>query len=742
MKRTLTALAFLCLPFLSAAQNQPAPADFNLDFEKKNPGQKLPDKWMQWGTNYQVVTDSTEKHNGKNSVLLKAPDPIPNGTFGSVASTIPAQYMGKEIELRGYLKFRNVTSGWVGLMLRIDGKAGTLQFNNMQEKAINGTSDWKQYSIKLPYSSSAAKIHIGALLAGPGELWTDDLELFIDGKPFYEAPVRKPLAAELDKEFDKGSNVVLDKLTPALTQDLSDLGRLWGFLKYYHPAVKSGNHNWDYELFRILPQLTSAKSKAEKEKILYQWIKKLGPVNPGSAQPIPETAVLKPTLNWLSNPAIGKEMQALLDTIKNAKKTHESYYISMYPDVGNPEFKNENPYPQMQYSDAGYRLLSLFRYWNMIEYFFPYKSLIKEDWQAVLTEFIPKFINATDETSYKLTTLELIGRVKDTHANIYNQQGALNKFFGEKYAPAQLTFIENKPVVTDYYNAALGEKSGLKIGDIVEKINGKSIAQLIKEKLPHSPASNYPTQLRVLSSNLLRTNDTTISVSIRRNNKVQDLVVPAFGTDKINIYANFNKADTCFKMLSPDIAYLYPGKWKNTYMSKLTPEISKSKGLIIDMRCYPSDFMVFSFGPYLLPEAKPFVKFTMGSFHTPGMFTFGRNISIGSANPNYYKGKIILIVNESSQSQAEYTSMTFKTAPNITVIGSTTAGADGNISSIVLPGNIYTGISGVGIYYPDGKETQQVGIVPDLQVTPTIQGIISGKDELLEKAVQLLTDSK
>ena len=160
------------------------------------------------------------------------------------------------------------------------------------------------------------------------------------------------------------------------------------------------------------------------------------------------------------------------------------------------------------------------------------------------------------------------------------------------------------------------------------------------------------------------------------------------------------------------------------------------------MRCYPSDFMVFSFGPYLLPEAKPFVKFTMGSFHTPGIFTFGRNISIGSANPNYYKGKIILIVNESTQSQAEYTSMTFKTAPNITVIGSTTAGADGNLSSIVLPGNIYTGISGVGIYYPDGKETQQVGIVPDLQVTPTIQGIISGKDELLEKAVQLLTDSK
>ncbi|KAA0989157.1 S41 family peptidase [Dyadobacter aurulentus] len=742
MKKNLIVLTFLCLPFLSAAQEQPAATDFNLDFEKKTPGQTLPDKWIQWGTGYQLFTDSTEKHNGKNAVLIKAPSPIPPGKFGCVATTIPAAYSGKEIELRGYLKFKDVTSGWVGLVMQIDGNTGTLQLNNMQKEGIRGTADWKEYHIKLPYPRSAAKIHVGALTTGPGELWVDDLELLIDGKPFYEAPAKQPFAAELDKEFDKGSNIVIDNLTPALVADLSDLGKLWGFLKYYHPAVKHGNHNWDYALFRILPQLTNAKSKVAKEKALYQWIKKLGPVQPGTAQPDIADAKLKPTLEWLSNPSIGKELRALLDTIKNAQKTDESYYIGQYPGVGNPEFKNEHPYPQMQYSDSGYRLLGLYRYWNMIEYFFPYKYLIKEDWQAVLTEFIPKFIKATDETSYKLAALELIGKVQDTHANVYNQQGALNRYFGEKYAPAQLTFIENKPVVTDYYNAALGEKSGLKIGDIVEKINGKTIAQLIKEKLPYSPASNYPTQLRVLASNLLRTNDSTISVSIRRNDKVQDLTVPAFGTNQVNIYANYNKTDTCFKMINPDIAYLYPGKWKNAYMSKLTPEISKSKGLIIDMRCYPSDFMVFSFGPYLLPEAKPFVKFTIGSIQSPGIFTFTPNLSIGRSNPEYYKGKIILIINENTQSQAEYTSMTFKTAPNITVIGSTTAGADGNLSAIVLPGNIRTGISGVGIYYPDGKETQQVGIVPDLEVKPTIQGITAGKDELLDKAVMLLSESK
>jgi C-terminal processing protease CtpA/Prc len=47
-------------------------------------------------------------------------------------------------------------------------------------------------------------------------------------------------------------------------------------------------------------------------------------------------------------------------------------------------------------------------------------------------------------------------------------------------------------------------------------------------------------------------------------------------------------------------------------------------------------------------------------------------------------------------------------------------------------------ISGNGIYYPDGRETQRTGIVPDIEVKPTVQGICEGRDELLEKAVEII----
>jgi hypothetical protein len=68
-------------------------------------------------------------------------------------------------------------------------------------------------------------------------------------------------------------------------------------------------------------------------------------------------------------------------------------------------------------------------------------------------------------------------------------------------------------------------------------------------------------------------------------------------------------------------------------------------------------------------------------------------------------------VDETSQSQAEYTTMGFRSARNATVIGSATAGADGNVSPIPLPGGLRSMISGIGVFYPDKRPTKRIGIV-------------------------------
>jgi C-terminal processing protease CtpA/Prc len=386
--------------------------------------------------------------------------------------------------------------------------------------------------------------------------------------------------------------------------------------------------------------------------------------------------------------------------------------------------------------------LSLYRYWNMIQYYFPYRYLIDIDWKNILDEYIPRFIAASNETEYKLLVLELIAQVHDTHANIWNKDDTFNRYFGLNYAPYKITFIENKPIITDFLQSKSALKYDLRKGDQITDINNIPIDKIVSEKLKITPASNLPTQLRTLAVDLLRTNDSTLYVEFIRNGGKRSEDIKVYPPQELNIYQRTVAQDTCFRFIQPDISYLYLGTIKNNYLPEIMNEIKNTKGLIIDLRCYPSEFVVFTLSKYLMPNSTPFVKFTRGSITTPGLFTLSPSLSVGENNEQYYQGKIIILVNEVTLSQAEYTTMALRVAPGAIVLGSTTSGADGNVSQITLPGGIYTLISGIGVYYPNGKETQRVGIIPDIEIKTTIKGIKENRDELIDTAIKIINGSK
>ena len=151
---------FLCLPFFSFSQDIPT---FNLDFETVKEAKTLPKDWFKWGTpNFEITSDATEKQHGKTAMKVVSKSEDGKG-FGCPAYKFPAQYEGKKIKLTGYIKMEKVREGNVGLLLRIDGDGGSLAFDNMQSKNINGTSDWKQYTIELDYPDGAQTIFVGGI---------------------------------------------------------------------------------------------------------------------------------------------------------------------------------------------------------------------------------------------------------------------------------------------------------------------------------------------------------------------------------------------------------------------------------------------------------------------------------------------------------------------------------------------------------------------------------------------------
>ena len=729
-------LAFLFV-ITSLSGHAQANEKFNLGFEDQEDITSLSDGWLKWGKYDLTIED--DANSGTKSGKITASD---NGEFGSIAYKIPANYKGKTIKLEGYMKIKNVENGFAGLLLRVDSNGSSSAFDNMQNQNITGTRDWQQYSITLDYPKNAENIFIAGILAGKGEAWFDDFTLTIDGKNIQtikevEIQLSK---AQLDKEFDNGSRIDFTVSTSENINNLELLGRVWGFLKYYHPEIAKGSYNWDYELFRVLPKFVGAKNDNDQGKVIIDWIESLGPLEACSkCKPTAENAVLKPDLKWIDK--LDKAVRSKLLYVYNNRSQGKHYFIEMAQGAGNPTFKNEHPYTNMSFPDNGFRLLSLYRYWNMIYYFFPYKHLMDKDWNTKLGEYIPKFINAKNELEYEMVVIQMIGDIHDTHANLWGGADKIDVWKGENYPPVHLRFIENQLVVTDYYNEELSNEVGLKIGDIVTKINGITIEKIVAEKEKYYPASNIPTRLRDMSADLLRSNANDIEIEfISEDTRPQTKSLKLYPKNRLDIYRWYRKSDKrSYKMLDNNIGYVTLGSIKDEDIENIKKEFKDTKGIIIDIRNYPTTFVPFSLGSYFVSSFAPFVKFTNGNVDNAGEFKFTDQLKIPSKGKTY-KGKLVVLINELSQSQAEYTTMAFKAGDNTTVIGSTTAGADGNVSTILLPGGLRTMISGIGVNYPDGGETQRIGIVPDIEVLPTIEGVRKGKDELLEKAFEVITN--
>ncbi len=724
------------------SHSEKAKEQHNLDFEVIDGS--IAKGWKNFGNtdDYSLKLDSELSYRGDHSGAIHFTGKTTG--FAAWAYTIPAQYQGQKITLRGYVKTEGVSKGWAGIWMRID---PNVAFDNMRNQGITGTTEWKQYEITLALKPSNAKqIVVGGILAGKGSMWFDHMELLIDGVPISKVQKvvkqQQPAQADNDKEFDSGSTISFGELDKAKIKNLELLGKVWGFLKYYHPKIAEGKYNWDYELFRLLPNYLNVRTIEERNKLLVNWIDSLGALEHCNSCKPSTDATFSPDLSWMSDTSLSERLNQSLNHVYQNRNQSEHYYLDKLA-ASNPQFKNENAYNNMPYPDDGFRLLAVFRYWNIINYFFPYKHLIDSDWNDVLPKYIEQFLNANNELAYELAALKLISEINDSHANIWSGNDKLKSRQGDFVSPAHVRFIENELVVTDFYtdhiddNSKMAKFIGLDIGDIITRINGKKIEDILLERLPLFPGSNLPARLRDIAPELLRSNNDSLTIEVNQNGAIKQHTLKLFESSELDMFRWYrrNSTESSYKLLEENIGYITLATIKNEDVAAIKSSFKNTKGIIIDIRNYPSAFVPFSLGSFFVDSDTPFAKFTAPDIHHPGEFNFVGPVIIPNKGETY-KGRVIVLVNELTQSQAEYTTMAFQAGINTVVIGSQTAGADGNISRLSLPGGLTTSISGIGVYYPDGTETQKVGIVPDIEVHPTIQGIRLGQDELLQRAIK------
>ena len=183
------------------------------------------------------------------------------------------------------------------------------------------------------------------------------------------------------------------------------LGKVWGFIKYHHTNVAKGYINWDEKLMIAIDSLENCKSNQEFNVIVNNLIDEAGTMGVSSADlPIvPDSLMFGRNVLWINDDVFDSEIQNSLTDILEKFRPQSNVYINN--EYGqNPDFFDDMQYYQSvsSFPYKSLRLLALFRYWNIINYFFPYKNIIDQDWDQTLIEFIPQIVESSNLAEYHL----------------------------------------------------------------------------------------------------------------------------------------------------------------------------------------------------------------------------------------------------------------------------------------------------------------------------------------------------
>ena len=401
-------------------------------------------------------------------------------------------------------------------------------------------------------------------------------------------------------------------------------------------------------------------------------------------------------------------------------------------------------YPKDPYPSIGYRVLAAAKIFSVIEIFFPYYKFMDKNWRTVFVESLPGFINAKGEIEYGLAVARMYANINDSHGFMSGNK-ALNQLLGEAFPPFFVGWVENRVVIKHFLNDSICHVNGLNIGDLILKVNGVPVEQLMDKSEVYFANSTKEAFKQRASQFCTRGPDNQEGAfTIQgKTGKSRDIKMKWSKSYDANFSIKY-KLDTV-TLLNKNIGYADLTRMVTSQTDEMFEKFRDTKAIIFDMRGYPNG-TAWSIAPRLTEKR----NVALALFRKPEILA--PNIPGGDivSNKSYteftqtvepsdkwkYKGKTVMLINQNAISQSEHTGLFFESVNNTTFIGSPTAGANGDVTRFQIPGGIFLSFSGQGVWHADGRQLQRVGLQPHVLVRPTIKGIREEKDEVLDKAIE------
>lgn len=385
--------------------------------------------------------------------------------------------------------------------------------------------------------------------------------------------------------------------------------------------------------------------------------------------------------------------------------------------------------------DLYVRLADVVILWNAIQHFFPYFEYLDVNWEAQLIPALQKAYEVNSSFDFHIELSKMLTQLKDGHAQV-----TMPDNIGEDYfLPLKWEWMENQLVVTKVFD----DKIGIHKGDIVKSINGQPTKEYFDEIRSYTPASTEGNfQYKACISALWGFKNDIVNLEYIDSTNTPKKIELKKDIERRKFERMFVDWDNSpIRKLEDNIWYVNATSIGLETFQQFLPDLTKSKGIIIDFRGYPrtgewlgyflnmkdTTTRQFQVPQIIYPDQRKPIKY---------------NYSGGADEPlaPHIDAKLVVLINANAWSWSESILTTIEHYKLATFVGQPTGGINGNANGINLPGGYEAVFTGMKVVRQDGSRFFGVGVQPNVTAVQTIKGFKENRDDVLEKGIEVLRE--
>lgn len=568
------------------------------------------------------------------------------------------------------------------------------------------------------------------------------------------------------------------RLSPQGLQNLEAFTRLLGYVHFFHPSDQVATADWDKIAIAGVQRIESAAGPVDLARSLQDFFQPLAPtlrVYLDGSQPavppelFPPSGVASPSVTYWSH--VGVQTPATFPgtyvSVRGVAPSAPPAFtglpptaspldvslggglrallpLSVYKDSQGTVPISASPLPVPDKpagwtpsgNDRATRLADVALAWTALQHFYPYFDVVQTDWPGALDQGLSAAAEDADERAFVDTLRRMMAALQDGHARVTHPSWVISH-----QLPLVWTWLDNQLVVT-WADPILG--GGLEPGDIVLTLNGRPAQQAYREELALAPgATPQHLRSRALEMMLLGPENEQVRIRVLKHHG---------GTQEVSVARTYfvGGAGGVFlteprpEMISeirPGILYVDLDRTTSDDILNAADRLAAARGIIFDLRKYPWNMDWIE--PLELLATAPFqsARFDVPHVFRPdrqGWTYISRRWTDFPLDP-HSSARVAFLTSGAGISFAE-TYMGIVEAYHMgEIVGETTGGTNGTINYIPLPGGYTLRFTGMRVTKHDGSQHHGVGIHPTVPVQPTYEGIAAGRDEVLEKAIEVVS---